>query len=356
MITVLSVIVAREGEASPNDEPEVQPKRRNPYINLSDLLSHTSPETVPTQREDDDEANQNKNNGLEHGSNGLEHGSNGLEHGSNGEYQSNGEEQDEDEDDVVNSLPKSDSNPVMRKRTESYLNATTDNPVVSPPTRLWRKDSYKEATNIESLSLLKARHLSLLGNASMLVHQSNETDDDLKRLRIKTLLDHERANTKYNFPLIGSIPPSALRHFTKEAVGNRPPSTTSDYGSSAPAADDSPRNSSHTKISSPELGPDIDIPDPSINVTEPGVSVPGAGINIPKRDSKDNEFIPSSLIVGSIPSKMMNGNFNSGRGTPEPGKKERSTSLPEATLDIDEAAMSCLNVSMLASVPGFPWV
>lgn len=291
--------MAREGDA---------PKRRNPYINLDELLSQTSPETIAIRKElRGDGNNEHKNNGVDHESNGEEHESNGIE------------------DDVIYNLSESNSvvSPTPRLRTESYLNATADNPLQSPPTNLlWRKNSYKEATNIDSLPLHKTRHLSLLGNAGMMIHQSTEADDDLKRLRIKTLLDHERANNKYNFPLIGSIPPSVLRHFTKEAVGCRPPSTTSDYGSSAPAADDSPRNSSHTKVSSPEAGP---------------------GMDIPNREGKgEEEDIAGSIIVGSIPSKMMTGNLNADPLVHE--KTERSASLPGAALEIPTIQM---NVSHL---------
>ena len=143
----------------------------------------------------------------------------------------------------LNNAPKPFAKISHRLRTDSYLQATSSD--ITKPTPVMRKDSYKLATGsfackssfVDSLTVLnmqQTRHMSL--NET---HPFLSTEDFLVTgLRIKTLINTESKNDRYDFPLVGAIPPSILQHFVNQSVGARPSSLTSDYGSSAPVTDE----------------------------------------------------------------------------------------------------------------------
>lgn len=152
------------------------------------------------------------------------------------------EEEDEEEEEIT---------PFVRRRTDSYALAMY-NPMQTRVHTLGRSESYHRATRggfVDSVTVSRkgTKHLSLIDSSmgADMDMPSGPSKMDIQKLRIVNLLEHERANSKYIFPLIGAIPPSSLQHFSGHAVGTlRPSSSTSDYSSSTPMADDTPPQSS----------------------------------------------------------------------------------------------------------------
>ena len=216
-----------------------------------------------------------------------------------------------------------------RLRTESYLLATTDDSLIK--TRQYsymRKNSYKEATShglLDSISrdIQRTRHLSLVETQVPSEYELNSSCDEIKKLRIKILINMERENSKYDFPLVGAIPPSILHHFAKEA--GRPTSLTSDYGSSAPAAEEN-LNTKRPNLDDIPVGVSMST---SMETSFETVSASSSFDvqSIPKRDSEesqeDDTFVNGSFIVGSIPSKIL---IN--EPPPENPRQGRASSLP----------------------------
>ena len=161
--------------------------------------------------------------------------------------------------------------PTSRNRTESYMMATDTNPVGTLKHQsLIRKDSYNAATTtgklVDSIEIYQTRHLSLIDPGPQRVPsplgslpESTSAEFELKKIRVNNILDHERANNKYIFPLVGAIPASVLQSFKGQSSSEvRPSSSTSDYVSSGPGMDESMSHkfspgytsSSHAKSSS----------------------------------------------------------------------------------------------------------
>ena len=152
-----------------------------------------------------------------------------------------------------------------RDRTESYLIATVSQPIGTfGRQNLIRKDSYNTATSsgsiVDSIKVgNRTRHLSMMEpilspsftDEPASPHFSQEYE--LKKLRINNILDHEKANNKYIFPLVGLIPSSVLRNFICHPTlvdVIRPSSSTSDYESSSGPVLDSNSFNGHVKSSS----------------------------------------------------------------------------------------------------------
>lgn len=208
----------------------------------------------------------------------------------------------------------SDTTSPTRLRTESYLLATTDDSLIKTrPYSYMRKNSYKEATShglLDSISrdIQRTRHLSLVETQVPSGYELNSSRDEIKKLRIKILINMERENSKYDFPLVGAIPPSILHHYAKEA--GRPTSLTSDYGSSAPAAEEN-LNTKRPNLDDIPVGVSMST---SMETSFETVSASSSfdvqsNMEIPKRDSEesqeDDTFVNGSFIVGSIPSKIL---------------------------------------------------
>lgn len=152
----------------------------------------------------------------------------------------------------------------MRIRTESYMMATTSDPVGTfKRQNLFRKDSYNHATGsgrlLDSIELSHSpRGTSPRPTTPTSPRHTEEYE--LKRLAINNILAHEKANNRYVFPLVGLIPASVLHNFERQTSSSiRPSSSTSDYGSSGPNMDEVPtgkpplgysRDGSHVKDSS----------------------------------------------------------------------------------------------------------
>ena len=217
-----------------------------------------------------------------------------------------------------------------RLRTESYLLATTDDSIIrTRPYSYTRKNSYKVATSeglLDSISrdIQKTRHLSLVDTQIPSAYELQ--GDEMKMLRIKTLINMERENSKYDFPLVGAIPPSILHHYVKEA--GRPTSLTSDYGSSAPAAEES-LNTKRPNLDDIPVGVSMST---SMETSFETVSASSSfdvqsNMEIAKRErevsQEDDTFVNGSFIVGSIPSKIL---IN--EPPPEIPRQGRASSLP----------------------------
>lgn len=133
----------------------------------------------------------------------------------------------------------------IRRRTDSYAMAMFNSSVMHHrrPQSLGRRESYTKATKnlVDSVTVGQptTRHLSLIDESSI----SNDKVE-IQRLRIIGILQHEKANTKYIFPLVGTVPPSSLQHFASTAIGALNPSSSPDYVSS-PTNDSPPVSSKH---------------------------------------------------------------------------------------------------------------
>lgn len=155
------------------------------------------------------------------------------EEGEKTEEEEDNEEQNEEGDDEYDDEDEADIKSPRRLRTDSYMAATTDYSLLKSQTK--RNDSYKVATRGYADSVKgrqttdrQIRHLSLVGTP--LYHEENpEEPPDLEmiKLRVRVLINSERHNTMYNFPLIGCIPASVLSRFAKHAVYKPSPSNTS---------------------------------------------------------------------------------------------------------------------------------
>ena len=218
----------------------------------------------------------------------------------------------------------------QRDRTESYLIATMSEPIGTfKRQNLFRKDSYNTATSpgslIDSIEVgnNRTRHLSMLEpilspSISEAPSSPNFSQEyELKKLRINNILDHEKANNRYIFPLIGLIPSSVLRNFIGHptlVVGMRPSSSTSDYGSSSGPVTESTTLNGHIKSSSFDAA-----------------ELLSHGIDIPRNSERDSSEIFSgsfeleSLSYASTPIKQLNQPL---------GRKhsDRSLSLPTNSL------------------------
>ena len=225
-----------------------------------------------------------------------------------------------------------DATSPTRLRTESYLLATTDDSLIrTRPYSYTRKNSYKVATSqglLDSTSrdIQKTRHLSLVETQMPSEYELRGSCDEIKKLRIKILINMERENSKYDFPLVGAIPPSMLHHFVKEA--GRPTSLTSDYGSSAPAAEEN-LNTKRPNLDDIPVGVSMST---SMETSFETVSASSSfdvqsNTEIAKRDSEesqeDDTFVNGSFMVGSIPSKIL---IN--EPPPENPRQGRASSLP----------------------------
>lgn len=171
----------------------------------------------------------------------------------------------------------------FRQRTSSYMQATLINPVVKRPLSLGRKDSYQLATThglVDSLETNQTRHLSMFGPSNS---DPSQTQTELKKLRISMLIEHERANESYIFPLVGAIPPSVLQCFVDgDHAQARLVSLASGYSSVIPATDDS--SSVHTHISTSDVSTIAEAPSSTF---EPPV--------LTGQESHKNSGTPSNL-------------------------------------------------------------
>ena len=222
-----------------------------------------------------------------------------------------------------------------RNRTESYVMATGADPIGTfKRQNLFRKNSYNTATTagslVDTIELTsRGGHLPTLEpirdpspvESSVPSTPSFSHEYELKRLRINNILDHEKANNKYVFPLIGLVPASVLRNFICQTTsGIRPSSSTSDYGSAGPLMDDkSSIYNGHTKSS-------------SFDATSKMAELDSDSL---QSQDKSNERFSSSYseaIMYSIP------NHVSGQ---EQKRKhsDRSLSLPTASLGDEEAIL-----------------
>ena len=230
--------------------------------------------------------------------------------------QENGVEEDETEDDML---------PVLRKRTDSYALAMF-NPMQTRARSLGRSDSYHRATRtglVDSVSVDKAgtRHLSLM-EGFLPPDLALPDKVEIQKLWIVNLLEHEKANSKYIFPLIGAIPPSSLQHFASHAVGTlRPPSSTSDYASSTPVTDDTPPQSSVHSAPSP----------PGFEEQTATISVMVGRENIMTSPEEQQKLRDTNALVESAPtSPLADGQFLS---LPEHPAAQKSSSLPPSFED-----------------------
>ena len=227
-----------------------------------------------------------------------------------------------------------------RERTDSYMIATTSEPIGTfRRQNLFRKDSYNTATAhgslVDSIDVgsNRTRHLSLADTVSHRLPSpvpgslpstpGFSQEFELKRLRINTILNHEKANNKYVFPLIGLIPGSVLRNVVSQ--GNtpniRPSSSTSDYGSAGPVMDDMSKSyNGHVKSSSFDATTDMvtrsgpmEVPPPSTPHShrdesfvssfenEPTSYSPATGVNVKqlvqRKQSDRSMSLPTSSLV-----------------------------------------------------------
>lgn len=206
--------------------------------------------------------------------------------------------------------------PVVRRRTDSYALAMGNS--LNRVRSLGRTDSYYRATKSGLVDRQGTRHLSLLETRMDEVNNppSQSSKMEIQRLRINNLLEHERANSKYIFPLIGAVPPSGLQHFATQLGTLRPASSTSDYASSTPVGDDSPpQSSAHNS----EHSPHFEVPSTSPVVSQHS-SIPATSVDI----SATECTLPLSA---SVPS----GHGNSLLAVPQHASAQRSSSLPPPT-------------------------
>lgn len=228
-----------------------------------------------------------------------------------------------------------------RVRTESYLTATTSFPMRLTITR---KDSYNVATTtglIDSAKVSdsqKTRHLSMIETHNMISPTSDFSHEyELKKLRINNILDHERANNKYDFPLVGAIPSSMLQHFVDQPVsGIRPSSSTSDYGSSAPITEDSPGVNFKTKFNniSASISMEESFQTTCSSEVSGGVDIPNTRENV----EEDVGSLTGSINVGSVPSKLFI--HTDDKGPPLHNRKDRASSLPPNAIESIEDSSS----------------
>ena len=186
---------------------------------------------------------------------------------------------------------------------------------VSRARSLGRSDSYHRAAAnfVDSGTVTNTRHLSLLETSGLHPDENRpslSSKVEIQKLRINNLLEHERANSKYVFPLIGTIPPSCLQHFAEQAIG-RPTSSTSDYASSTPMADDSPPQSSAHNSGPP---PQFELP------ISPSVPINGA---LPK--TLEPQVAMSAPVTNPAPFLANGGNS---LAVPQHTTAQRSSSLP----------------------------
>ena len=214
--------------------------------------------------------------------------------------------------------------PVVRRRTDSYAMAMVNS--VSRVRSLGRSDSYYRATKttlVDSTTVTNTRHLSLLESPGLHPNDnqpSQASKIEIQKLRINNLLEHERANSKYVFPLIGTIPPSCLQHYAGQGLG-RPASSTSDYASSTPIADDSPPQSSAHNSGPP---PQFEIP----------VS-PSIPINAANHKPVEPQVTESTPVTNTS-SFLANG--SNSLSVPQNTAAQRSSSLPPPTETTPPAA------------------
>ena len=265
------------------------------------------------------------------------------------EEESNEDEYNAEDEDEEEASKEPEPEKFFRQRTSSYMQATLVNPVVKMrPLSLGRKDSYHLATSQGSLDMgeKQTRHLSYFNAAP--------SPTELRRLRVSTLIEHERANEIYVFPLVGAIPPSVLQAFTEgDQTHTRLPSSTSDYSSITPATDDN--SSLLTQVSSSDASTIAETPS-STNKKELHENSPAqitmsnhtsstrsetGSIDIPtdlestlssSADQREKLFIESYSVdssLTSLPSSLKNPLM-----TPPPTRKElrhlRSSSLPSS--------------------------
>lgn len=221
-----------------------------------------------------------------------------------------------------------DQNLSGRSRTDSYMIATTSDPIGTfRRQNLLRKDSYNTATGsgclIDSIELNHSpRGTSPVPTTPTSPHTQ---EYELKRLRINNILDHEKANNKYVFPLVGLVPASVLHNFECKTSSNmRPSSSTSDYGSSGPIMDDIP-------TSKP----------PIVTPTTPTTTFNGH-VKEPSYDDTmltgSSEFTHSQddgeMFVTSMEGDVANYPIPDGNKELQPPRKhsDRSMSLPTASL------------------------
>ena len=226
-----------------------------------------------------------------------------------------------------------------RVRTESYMMATTDFPMRLTITR---KDSYNVATTtglIDSVKVpgsQKTRHLSMIETHNIIISDFSH-EYELKKLRINNILDHERANNKYDFPLVGAIPSSMLQHFVDQPVsGIRPSSSTSDYGSSAPITEDSPGVNFKTKFNniSASISMEESFQTTCSSEVSGGVDIPNTRKNV----EEDIGSLTGSINVGSVPSKLFI--HTDDKGPPLHNRKDRASSLPPNAIESIEDSSS----------------
>ena len=243
-----------------------------------------------------------------------------------------------------------------------------------------RNNSYKVATRgyVDSIkgrpSSQQFRRLSV--GTPLYKDESPEESPDIEmiRLRVRVLINSERENSNYSFPLVGSIPPSVLSLYANEALGYNPASVSTstvapDNNLTSPPKDgynepeESPASvsqvedvvpteggassyldmsSSHSYTSS--LSPsnsssqvDPSSADPtSTGVDEKRTSTATTGIDIPARRDEGEEMLPSSsLEIGSVPSKLLRNSQGLGLNKNEPiessldkSRQSRAASLP----------------------------
>lgn len=179
---------------------------------------------------------------------------------------------------------------------------------------------------VDSITVHKTRHLSLGMHHSDF--EAMTTDNYLiNQIRVKSLINSERENCKYDIPLIGAIPPSMLQHFASLSVGARPSSLTSDYGSSAPVTEENP-------VVAREGFDNFSMDSMSLESQSLETSA-SVGIDIPKHHELEDEGVVGS-VMGSMPSK----GFPAVPNSLNVSRHKRAASLPSPSLEqLDEENM-----------------
>ncbi|XP_019854959.1 PREDICTED: uncharacterized protein LOC109583893 isoform X2 [Amphimedon queenslandica] len=291
----------------------------------------------------------------------------------------NEEETEEGEDEESKS-------PSHRLRTDSYMVATTDFSLLKSQ-KTSRNNSYKVATrgyadSIKGRPSSQQFHRLSVGTPLYKDEDPEEPPDiEMVRLRVRVLINSERENSNYSFPLVGSIPPSVLLLYANEALGYNPASNNTstvapDNNQTSPPKDgynepeESPASvsqvedavpteggassyldmtSSHSYTSS--LSPsnsssqvDPSSADPTNTSADEKQTTTTPGIDIPaRREEEDDMLPPSSLEIGSVPSQLLRNHHGRGLNENEPiessldkSRQSRATSLP---VGIDDEAI-----------------